>query len=142
MYVSSTLHDVPTNRENRFQRFSNSGTYRVTHRSIVECATCTPRSAIISTRSRLRQPIRDVPAHAQLEDVGVEGPLAVNRVTGYRLRHSAPLQGQRILLDAPECTRTRYRQTLADISNEKSSIIVFPLPLDLITPLLRPTRHD
>src|ERR1017187_7323246 len=52
MYVSWTLHDVPTNRENRFQRFSNSGTYRVTHRSIVECATCTPRSAIISTRSR------------------------------------------------------------------------------------------
>ena len=45
-------------------------------------------------------------AHAQLDDVGVDGPLAVNRVTGYRLRHSAPLQGQRILLDAPECTRT------------------------------------
>jgi hypothetical protein len=57
----------------------------------------------------IRQPIRDVPAHAQLDDVGVEGPLAVNRVTGYRLRRSAPLQGQRILLDAPECTRTRPR---------------------------------
>src|SRR5664279_1828165 len=54
----------------------------------------------------IRQPIRDVPAHAQLDDVGVEGPLAVNRVTGYRLRPSAPLQGQCILLDAPECTRT------------------------------------
>ena len=54
----------------------------------------------------IRQPIRDVPAHAQLDDGGVEGPLAVNRVTGYRLRRSAPLQGQRILLDAPECTRT------------------------------------
>ncbi len=31
----------------------------------------------------------------------------------------------------------RYLQTLADISSEKSSIIVFPLPLDLIGPLLR-----
>jgi hypothetical protein len=31
----------------------------------------------------------------------------------------------------------RYLQTLADISNEKSSTIVFPLPLDLITPLMK-----
>ena len=38
--------------ENRFQRFSNSGTYRATHRMIVVCETVTPRSAIISTRSR------------------------------------------------------------------------------------------
>ena len=30
----------------------------------------------------------------------------------------------------------RYLQTLADISNEKTSTIVFPLPLDLIRPLL------
>jgi hypothetical protein len=30
----------------------------------------------------------------------------------------------------------RYLQTLADISNEKTSTIVFPLPLDLIKPLL------
>ena len=52
MYVSSTRHEVPTARENRVQRFSNSGTYRVTHRRIVECATLIPRSAIISTRSR------------------------------------------------------------------------------------------
>jgi hypothetical protein len=29
MYVSSTRYDVPIDRENRFQRFSNSGTYRV-----------------------------------------------------------------------------------------------------------------
>jgi hypothetical protein len=52
MYVSSTRHDVPTARENRFHRFSYSGTYRVTHLRIVECAILTPRSAIISTRSR------------------------------------------------------------------------------------------
>ena len=30
----------------------------------------------------------------------------------------------------------RYLQTLADISSEKSSTIVFPLPLDLLGPLL------
>jgi hypothetical protein len=33
-------------------------------------------------------------------------------------------------------------QTLADISSEKSSTIVFPLPMDLITPLLRSVKRD
>ena len=35
MYVSSVRHEVPTGREYRFQRFSYSGTYRVTRRRIV-----------------------------------------------------------------------------------------------------------
>jgi regulator of protease activity HflC (stomatin/prohibitin superfamily) len=34
----------------------------------------------------------------------------------------------------------RYLQTLADISSEKSSTIVFPLPMDLIRPLM--PRHE
>jgi regulator of protease activity HflC (stomatin/prohibitin superfamily) len=37
----------------------------------------------------------------------------------------------------PVAMQLRYLQTLADISNEKSSTIVFPLPLDLIAPLLK-----
>jgi regulator of protease activity HflC (stomatin/prohibitin superfamily) len=36
----------------------------------------------------------------------------------------------------PRALQLRYLQTLADISNEKTSTIVFPLPLDLIRPLL------
>jgi regulator of protease activity HflC (stomatin/prohibitin superfamily) len=36
----------------------------------------------------------------------------------------------------PRAIQLRYLQTLADISSEKSSTIVFPLPLDLIRPLL------
>jgi regulator of protease activity HflC (stomatin/prohibitin superfamily) len=36
----------------------------------------------------------------------------------------------------PRAMQLRYLQTLADISNEKTSTIVFPLPLDLIKPLL------
>jgi regulator of protease activity HflC (stomatin/prohibitin superfamily) len=39
----------------------------------------------------------------------------------------------------------RYLQTLADISHDKTSIIVFPLPLDLIRPLmgaLGPDRNE
>lgn len=36
----------------------------------------------------------------------------------------------------PQALQLRYLQTLNDISNESSSTIVFPLPLDLIEPLL------
>ena len=36
----------------------------------------------------------------------------------------------------PKALQLRYLQTLADISSEKSSTIVFPLPLDLIKPFL------
>jgi regulator of protease activity HflC (stomatin/prohibitin superfamily) len=37
----------------------------------------------------------------------------------------------------PGALQLRYLQTLSDISSERSSTIVFPLPLDLIEPLLR-----
>ncbi len=37
----------------------------------------------------------------------------------------------------PRAMQLRYLQTLADISSEKTSTIVFPLPLDLIAPLLK-----
>ena len=35
----------------------------------------------------IRQPIGDIPSHAQLNNVGIKGALAVDRVTGNRLRH-------------------------------------------------------
>jgi regulator of protease activity HflC (stomatin/prohibitin superfamily) len=46
-------------------------------------------------------------------------------------------EAARLLATEPGSMQLRYLQTLADISNEKSSTIVFPLPLDLIAPLLR-----
>jgi regulator of protease activity HflC (stomatin/prohibitin superfamily) len=42
----------------------------------------------------------------------------------------------RVLSVDPRALQLRYLQTLADIASEKTSTIVFPLPLDLITPLL------
>jgi regulator of protease activity HflC (stomatin/prohibitin superfamily) len=47
-----------------------------------------------------------------------------------------------LMATEPASLQLRYLQTLADISNEKSSTIVFPLPLDLIEPLLRGARHQ
>jgi len=40
------------------------------------------------------------------------------------------------LAKQPSALQLRYLQTLADISHERTQIIVFPLPLDLIKPLL------
>jgi hypothetical protein len=36
------------------------------------------------------QPIRDIPPHAQLDNAGIKGALAVDGVTGDRLRNSTP----------------------------------------------------
>ncbi len=43
---------------------------------------------------------------------------------------------------APGALQLRYLQTLADISHERTQIIVFPLPLDLIKPFLGTHRGD
>jgi regulator of protease activity HflC (stomatin/prohibitin superfamily) len=51
-------------------------------------------------------------------------------------------EAARLLSSEPASIQLRYLQTLADISSEKSSTIVFPLPIDLITPLLRGRRVD
>ena len=43
-------------------------------------------------------------------------------------------------LAQPAALQLRYLQTLADIAHEKTQIVVFPLPIDLIKPFLGPTR--
>jgi regulator of protease activity HflC (stomatin/prohibitin superfamily) len=48
------------------------------------------------------------------------------------------VEAAQTLAHAPSALQLRYLQTLADISHEKTQIIVFPLPLDLIKPFLTP----
>jgi hypothetical protein len=40
------------------------------------------------------------------------------------------------LSQQPQAMQLRYLQTLSQIANEKTNTIVFPLPLDLIRPLM------
>src|SRR2546427_6568636 len=47
------------------------------------------------------------------------------------------LQAARTLAQEPQALQLRYLQTLVDVAGEKSSTIVFPLPMDLIAPLMR-----
>jgi regulator of protease activity HflC (stomatin/prohibitin superfamily) len=42
------------------------------------------------------------------------------------------------LAKQPAAIQLRYLQTLADIAHERTQIVVFPLPIDLIKPLLAP----
>jgi regulator of protease activity HflC (stomatin/prohibitin superfamily) len=46
------------------------------------------------------------------------------------------VQAAQTLSAEPRAMQLRYMQTLADIANERTTTIVFPLPLDLIKPLL------
>lgn len=45
------------------------------------------------------------------------------------------LEAASILAQHPQAIQLRYLQTLSDISSEKSHTIIFPLPMDLISPL-------
>ena len=42
----------------------------------------------------------------------------------------------------PNAMQLRYMQTLTDIAGDKSSTIVFPLPMDLIEPLMKKIKGD
>lgn len=46
------------------------------------------------------------------------------------------LEAAQTLVQQPQAMQLRYLQTLSDIAGEKNSTIVFPLPMDLIEPLL------
>ena len=45
------------------------------------------------------------------------------------------LQASQVLSRQPQALQLRYLQTLTEIAGEKSSTIVFPLPIELLTPL-------
>ena len=46
------------------------------------------------------------------------------------------LQAAQVLSQQPEAMQLRYLQTLSNIAGDKASTIVFPVPMDLITPML------
>ena len=46
------------------------------------------------------------------------------------------VEAAQALAMAPSALQLRYLQTLADIAHERTQLLVFPLPLDLIKPLL------
>src|SRR6266516_1492999 len=58
------------------------------------------------------------------------------------LQASAALaQAANVISSQPSALQLRYHQTLTEIAVEKNSTIVFPLPLDLVEPILSSLRH-
>ena len=58
------------------------------------------------------------------------------------LQASAALaQAANVISSQPSALQLRYLQTLTEIAVEKNSTIVFPLPLDLVEPILSTLRH-
>ncbi|MGE0081893.1 MAG: slipin family protein [Thiohalomonadaceae bacterium] len=51
------------------------------------------------------------------------------------------LEASKVLVQQPQAMQLRYLQTLTDIAGEKNSTIVFPLPMDLIEPLLNKLKR-
>lgn len=47
------------------------------------------------------------------------------------------VQAAHILAERPQALQLRYLQTLTAIAGEKNSTIIFPLPMDIITPFLK-----
>jgi regulator of protease activity HflC (stomatin/prohibitin superfamily) len=50
----------------------------------------------------------------------------------------ALLEAARMLAQQPEAMQLRYLQTMTQVAGDRASTIIFPLPMDLIQPLLRP----
>jgi regulator of protease activity HflC (stomatin/prohibitin superfamily) len=51
------------------------------------------------------------------------------------------LQAAAILSQRPEAMQLRYLQTLTQIAGDKSSTIVFPVPMDILGPLMEATKR-
>jgi hypothetical protein len=90
--------DQIDSRQIGVHRFNQSWIYDFIMSHAMSClarASCRLQSVLVLT-----------PTHAQLDDGSAERLLAVERFTVNQLRHSAPLQGPRILRDGPGSTRT------------------------------------
>ncbi|MBI4308173.1 MAG: slipin family protein [Chloroflexi bacterium] len=49
-------------------------------------------------------------------------------------------QAAQVMSVHPAALQLRYLQTLAEISTEKSTVVVFPLPVDILTPFIQQLR--
>ena len=52
------------------------------------------------------------------------------------------VQAAQILSERPQALQLRYLQTLTAIAGEKNSTIIFPLPMDIITPFMKPQKNE
>jgi regulator of protease activity HflC (stomatin/prohibitin superfamily) len=61
---------------------------------------------------------------------------------GEMLASTQLAQAAAVIGSQPAALQLRYLQTLTEIAVEKNSTIVFPLPLDLVAPLIQIMQHQ
>ncbi|MDO8274059.1 MAG: slipin family protein, partial [Serpentinimonas sp.] len=61
---------------------------------------------------------------------------------GEKQAAAALLEAAQMLARQPEAMQLRYLQTLTQVAGDRGSTIVFPLPMDLIGPLLNLRRPE
>jgi regulator of protease activity HflC (stomatin/prohibitin superfamily) len=52
------------------------------------------------------------------------------------------VEAAKILSERPQALQLRYLQTLTTIAGEKNSTIIFPLPMDIITPFIKSSEKE
>ncbi len=52
------------------------------------------------------------------------------------------MQAAQVLIQQPQAIQLRYLQTLVEVAGDKTSTIVFPLPMDLIEPLIDKLKKE
>jgi erythrocyte band 7 integral membrane protein len=70
---------------------------------------------------------------ARAKVIAAEGEMKASR---------ALKEASETLSESPAALQLRYLQTLNSISSEKNSTIIFPLPMDLITPFLNMAKKS
>jgi regulator of protease activity HflC (stomatin/prohibitin superfamily) len=66
----------------------------------------------------------------------------VIQAEGELLASTQLAQAARVISSEPAALQLRYLQTLTEIAVEKNSTVVFPLPMDLITPFMHIMQHQ
>ena len=59
---------------------------------------------------------------------------------GEKQAAAALLEAAQMLAQQPEAMQLRYLQTMTQVAGDRASTVIFPLPMDLIQPLLARTR--
>ncbi|XP_059484628.1 band 7 protein AGAP004871-like isoform X3 [Neocloeon triangulifer] len=88
----------------------------------------------------VRLPVQLQRAMAAEAEAAREARAKVIAAEGEMKASRALKEASDVMAESPAALQLRYLQTLNSISAEKNSTIIFPLPLDILTPFLRPTQ--
>lgn len=89
----------------------------------------------------MRLPVQLQRAMAAEAEAAREARAKVIAAEGEMKASRALKEASDVMAESPAALQLRYLQTLNSISAEKNSTIIFPLPLDILTPFLKPQHY-